>query len=209
MRDLKEKRYLSVSFVVTAFTLLCLISIASKFSIWFDESFTVNLIRKPFSEVIRLTALDVHPPLYYLAVKSCTILFGESVFSLYLTSVLCYGVFLAATALFFHRFFSGEISFFVTVAFCCVPNMLRYAVQLRMYSMAMLFVTLSFYLTYIIWNDLGGGKPSLFRKAVFASGLIGADECACRLHALFCRSGSGRHFLFPALYFSASKNRKA
>lgn len=144
--DTEEKRYLFAQTVMTGMVLLCLVSIASKFTIWFDESFTINLVRKKVPELIRLTALDVHPPLYYLAVRFCITVFGESVFSLYMTSILCYIGFLAVTALFFRRFFSAEISFFVTAAFCALPNMMQSALQLRMYSMAMFLVAFPFIL---------------------------------------------------------------
>lgn len=157
MRNDKDKKYLYTEFAMIAFVLLCLSSIASKSEIWFDESFTINLVRKPLTELIRLTGLDVHPPLYYLAVKLCVSLFGESSFSLYLPSILCYAALLLVTAVFFYHYFSAETSLFVTAAFCALPNMLRYAVQLRMYSMAMLFVTVSFYLVYILLHRLTSG----------------------------------------------------
>ncbi|MDE6701388.1 MAG: hypothetical protein K2K10_10335, partial [Acetatifactor sp.] len=34
----------------------------SKFN--FDEYFTISLVRNSWADIVRLTALDVHPPLY-------------------------------------------------------------------------------------------------------------------------------------------------
>lgn len=152
-----DKGYLRVQFFMIAVVMLGLFFVAAKPCIWFDESFTINLIRRRVPDLIRLTALDVHPPLYYLVVRLCTLILGENTFSLYLTSILCHGALLAATALFFHRFFTAELSLLVTAALCALPNMLVNALQLRMYSMAMLFVTVSFYLTYIVLACVNAG----------------------------------------------------
>lgn len=37
--------------------------------IWYDELFTVGLAEHSYGELVRLTAADVHPPLYYCLVK--------------------------------------------------------------------------------------------------------------------------------------------
>lgn len=116
----------------------------------FDESFTVNLIRNSWGDLIRFTGLDVHPPLYYLAVKAVVLLLGESVFAFHLVSLVCYLLLLLVTALFFEKYFSQKAAALVVLGLCGAPNLLLFALQVRMYSMAMLWVAISFYLTYII-----------------------------------------------------------
>ena len=37
--------------------------------IWYDELFTVGMIEHSYGELVRFTAADVHPPLYYCIVK--------------------------------------------------------------------------------------------------------------------------------------------
>lgn len=51
-------------------------------SIWFDEAFSWRLTTVSFSEMIERTSHDVHPPLYYLVLKTWTIVFGGSVLAL-------------------------------------------------------------------------------------------------------------------------------
>src|SRR5581483_4348243 len=51
-------------------------------SIWFDEAFTWRLVRVSIPEMVMRTAADVHPPLYYLALKGWTTLFGTHLISL-------------------------------------------------------------------------------------------------------------------------------
>lgn len=168
MFSTKTKKYLLVQFLLIGMVLASLFLIATKCYIWFDESFTINLVRKKVPDLIRLTAMDVHPPLYYLAVRLCVVLFGENIFSFYLTSILCYGALLVATSLFFCRYFSPEASFLVTAAFCAIPSMLMMGpLQLRMYSMAMLFVTVSFYLAYIVVYHLSSMNYGRSRRYLF------------------------------------------
>ena len=72
---------LAVSFLLWGSTLFCS-------SIWFDESFTVALMRHPLGEVISIAATDVHPPLYYILLWGFTRLFGQSLLTMRLFSLL-------------------------------------------------------------------------------------------------------------------------
>lgn len=51
-------------------------------SVWFDEAFSWRLIQFPWSEIVTRTAADVHPPLYYLVLKTWSLVFGDSVLAL-------------------------------------------------------------------------------------------------------------------------------
>jgi hypothetical protein len=59
------------------FSLLSLGNMA-RFSVWFDEAFGLYLIRSDYLQVAQLTAADVHPPMYYWALKLWTSIFGTS-----------------------------------------------------------------------------------------------------------------------------------
>lgn len=150
MRDKCEERYYLVEIAMIALTFICACSIALNPYTWFDESFTISLARKPVTELIRITGMDVHPPLYYLTVKLFITVFGDRLFVYHLPSLLCYAALIAVSAVFFHRYFNARISLLVTTAFCSVPGMLEHALWIRMYSMAMLFVTTGVFAAYII-----------------------------------------------------------
>lgn len=156
MKDKPDKRYLLTEAAIIALMFICACSIASKPYIWFDESFTMGLARKSVPELIRITAMDVHPPLYYLLVKLFITIFGDSIFVFHLPSLICYAGLLAVSALFFYRYFDKQLSLLVTVGLCSVPGMLEHALWIRMYSMAMLLVASSYYMTYIIMKKCGG-----------------------------------------------------
>ena len=162
--NLKSARKLIlVECSIILFVFICLVPIISKPCIWFDESFTINLARRPFSELFRIASLDVHPPLYYLIVKLFITFFGDSLIVFHLPSMLSFLVLVLISVLFFNRYFTVELALIYTTVLCSVPNMLLYALQLRMYSMAMLFVTAGFYLIYMIMLQYqeGGGRKAL------------------------------------------------
>ena len=46
-------------------------------SIWFDEAYSVSLIRFPFLKMCKVAAEDVHPLLYYIYLKPFSFLPGE------------------------------------------------------------------------------------------------------------------------------------
>lgn len=156
MKDKSDKRYLLVEAGMIALAFVCACSIATKPYTWFDEGFTMILARKSVPELIRITGLDVHPPLYYLIVKLFISLLGDGLFVFHLPSLLSYVGLMVVSVLFFHRYFSPQFSLLVTAAFCSVPGMLEYALWVRMYSMAMLFVASSFFMTYIIMKKCDG-----------------------------------------------------
>lgn len=156
MSDKREKRLFLVEAVMIALTFVCACSIASHPYTWFDESFSVSLARRSVPELIRITGMDVHPPLYYLAVKLFITVFGDSLFVYHLPSLLCYVALMGISVLFFHRNFNARLSLLVTTAFCSVPGMLEHALWIRMYSMAMLLVISGFFVAYLIMKKCDG-----------------------------------------------------
>lgn len=57
-------------------------------SIWWDEGWSVWLARQPVAEILRQSALDVHPPLYHLLLGGWLRLTGESEFAVRALSAL-------------------------------------------------------------------------------------------------------------------------
>lgn len=56
-------------------------------SLWFDEAFSWRIIQFSLPELLDRAGADVHPPLYYLLLKSWAVVFGTSLFSLRLFSI--------------------------------------------------------------------------------------------------------------------------
>jgi mannosyltransferase len=71
-------------------------------SLWYDEGVSWQMSRLSCSEIVGLTAQDVHPPLYYFLLKGWAWAFGDSVFALRSLSALC-GVGTVVAVFFFTR----------------------------------------------------------------------------------------------------------
>lgn len=131
-------------------------SIALCFShdIWYDELFTVGMIEHSYGELIRFTAADVHPPLYYCVTKLfadlCKLIIpgAVTVIPAKLASVLPYFILLLYSVTWIRKrfgIFTGGMFLFCAIA---MPQMPAYTVEVRMYGWALLFVTAAFLHAY-------------------------------------------------------------
>ena len=105
---------------------------------------------------MKVTATDVHPPLYYFISKIFTMIFGYSVPVVKLVSI---------TPLILTMIFIGikakklfkENSFLITVLFILLigfsPRALAFGIELRMYTWAMCFVTFSGIYAYELYGN--------------------------------------------------------
>ena len=132
----------------------------------------VGMAEHSYGELIHFTAKDVHPPLYYCIVKFvlnlCKLIIpsADSVIVIKLVSVLPY-FFMLAYGLFFLRKKFG--TFVMGLFLFCVlsmPQMSAYTVEMRMYSLALLFVTAAFFHAYGIVCGNGRGRHVLWRCRV-------------------------------------------
>lgn len=159
-----SKKYFALETAVVLFMSVCLLPVISKPCLLFDEAFSINMIRRSVPDLIRLTGMDVHPPLYYLLSKLFITVLGDSLFVFHLPPLLCYLGLILLSAWFLNRYFDPRLSFLMTICLCGAPNLLFYALQIRMYSMAMLLLTGSYCLVYIIMKKYEEGPVYGFRK---------------------------------------------
>lgn len=108
---------------------------------WFDEIFTCILIRHDFGQIWRLTAGDVHPPLYYFLLKVFQMIFGNSLFGLRIFSAI--GA-LALAALGMgpvRRIFGPKVGIIFSLLIVTNPMVIALSQELRMYTWAAFFLT--------------------------------------------------------------------
>lgn len=118
--------------------------------IWYDELFTVGMAEHSYGELVRFTAADVHPPLYYCIVKFfadlCKLILPSAgtVIPAKLVSVLPYFILLVYAVTWVRGrwgVFTGGLFLFCVTA---MPQLSAYTVEARMYGWALLFVTAAF-----------------------------------------------------------------
>lgn len=135
--------------------------------IWYDELFTVGLAEHSYGELVRLTAADVHPPLYYCIVKLfadlCKLIMpgAGTIIPAKIVSVLPYFVLLIYAVTFIRKrfgiFVGGMFLFCVTA----MPQLSAYTVEMRMYGWALLFVTAAFLHGYALVESYVNSKTEL------------------------------------------------
>ena len=117
---------------------------------WYDEMFSIKLIRMPVPELIAETANDVHPPLYYLILKGICHFVGESGPVLHAVSLLPYLIVLVLSLTVIRKWFGRSTTvLFITFA-SLLASAVKFNVEIRMYSWVVLFVLASYLSLYAI-----------------------------------------------------------
>ncbi len=87
----------------------------------YDDAYSAFMIEASYSDIMHITAKDVHPPFYYWGLKTFSLLFGSSTFVLRLFSLL--GIFLTLLLGCFpiRRFFGDKVAVFFIVLIILFP----------------------------------------------------------------------------------------
>ncbi|MDR3291630.1 MAG: glycosyltransferase family 39 protein [Methanobrevibacter sp.] len=142
-------------FILSIILLLVMLILGLNQALWNDETFTFQLISMSFNNMLSATAMDVHPPLYYIILMGIFKLFSP----LFPTFNIIFAKLISIVPLILLIYFSfinlrKELDWLTggIFAFCIItmPKLMFYGVQVRMYSWVMFFVTLSFYYSYKI-----------------------------------------------------------
>ncbi len=159
--------------------------------IWYDELFTVGMAEHSYSELVRFTAADVHPPLYYCIVKLfvdlCKLIAPGvgTVIPAKMVSVLPYfGLLLYAVVFLRRRFglFVGGLFLFCVTA---MPQLPAYTVEVRMYGWALLFVTAAFLHGYALIENYVNPRAELEKTA---AGVVYGSTGAVKPDSAYGRS---------------------
>ena len=168
--------YLTLAAAIS-FTLALVVSVGQ--SVWFDEGYSLMLIERPVSEIISLTSVDAHPPLYYLMLKLWVSLFGTNELMIRASSALCGAASIVVMALLLRDLFSKRIALIALPFITFAPFMLRYDYEIRMYALVMLIGVVSTWLLVKAWRTkqrlwwllygvlVVAGMYTLYMSAVF------------------------------------------
>src|SRR3989344_7171276 len=116
-------------------------------ALWHDEAFSALYIRYPWLEMMQRIALDVHPPLYYLALRIWSMIGGSGLLSLRLFSILFGVLTVWAVYLFVKAAFENKsLALLAAAAVALNPFQIQYALEARMYTLGTFLVAISSYL---------------------------------------------------------------
>lgn len=118
--------------------------------IWFDEVFSVNFIQHSYKEIAALTGKDVHPPLYYWYLKlfhdigKVLVPAASSIVLCKLASMLPFVGIFVYTLTAIRKNFGLHVAGLFWFLVMTMPQISNYTVEIRMYSMALFFITAAF-----------------------------------------------------------------
>lgn len=121
---------------------------------WGDEAYTIRLSQMNFLEMVRNTANDVHPPLYYLCVQMICKIFGHNNISYHLASIIPYGLLMIFSLRTIKKNFGTEASMIMMTMISIMDNAIVYNLEARMYSLGAMFLVFSFWEFYQILEKI-------------------------------------------------------
>lgn len=154
MQSLLKRRKVPLLYTIEILLFVFITILAFNPSIWADEVFSMDIIKRSYSEIIDFTASDVHPPLYYFILKFFVDIFSFSNISAIYIGKIVSIIPLALTVFYLGKKVRDNFGFLCSaiygICIICMPKMIDYAVEIRMYSWGLFFVTASFLYAYDI-----------------------------------------------------------
>lgn len=130
--------------IIAVYTIL-FITLIFNDNIWTDEAYTIDLLKncRSIQDVWEFTGGDVHPPLYYMILLPFSNLFGIQLQLLKILSIIPMILTLLLGAFTIRRRFGNRVAALFIMMLTAMPVMMEYVVQVRMYTWALLFITVA------------------------------------------------------------------
>ena len=150
------------------YIILCFINIRQ--SIWFDESYSSYITRFDYPTMLRFTAADVHPPLYYIVLKTWAHFFGHTDFAMRILSAFLGAAAIVFVFLWLKYKHGASAAILGSLMVAISPVFVRYGQEMRMYTMVALIV---FAATYVLQLavDNGAKKWWVIYAILLAAGM--------------------------------------
>ena len=110
-------------------------------NLWFDESYSVGLARHTFGEIWSIGGHDVHPILYYWMLRIVYLIAGGSIMAYRIFSIIPIAIMIILGYTHIRKDFGEKTGFIFSFLSAFLPEMAQYAIEIRMYSWAILTVT--------------------------------------------------------------------
>ncbi len=147
-----------------AFTTSMLIGMRQ--SIWFDEAYSILVAQQQPSEIIALTAVDTHPPLYYLLLHVWGAVFGWGELAVRSLSALALAGLVVVASILARKLFGWRASVLTAILLTMSPMLLRYGFEVRMYSIAALIGCLA--TLVLVYASEASGRRKIWLMLTYA-----------------------------------------
>ena len=122
-------------------------------NIWSDEAYTVGIVENSFCDIWRIGSYDVHPVLYYWILHLAYLIFGSNIYVYRIMSVIPLAILGILGYTHIKRDFGEKVGILFSFFTFALPITVSYAGEIRMYTWAMLFVTLMAIYAYRIYKN--------------------------------------------------------
>lgn len=124
-------------------------------NLWFDESYSVAIANHTFKEIWTIGANDVHPILYYWVLHIINLIFGNKIICYRLFSLICASIIGILGFTHIRKDFGKDVGILFSFFSFFLPTIVVYTSEVRMYTFAMLLVTLMSIYAYRIYKNQG------------------------------------------------------
>ena len=115
-------------------------------SLWLDEAISANVAKMPIGEIVKNFSVgDFHPPIFYWFLDLWTKTFGSNVVILRFSSVLFSLITIYFVYLIGKKIKNEKIGILAALFLAINPLFVYYSQELRMYSMATMWLIIGFY----------------------------------------------------------------
>ena len=165
-------------------------------SLWSDEGNTWALVQRPWAQIARDAAADIHPPGYYWALKAWTALWGTSAWALRSFSAVAGVLLVAAIAAVAAQFRSARHrrALFPTLAALTAavnPFQIYYSQEARMYMLLALEATV------LLWATVVMARRGMAPQTAADAGHPRQPRVAQAAFVLAGAAGLWTHYSFP------------
>lgn len=133
---------------------------------WYDEAFSLHLIKVSYAQIWTTTADDVHPPLYYWMLKFFSNIFGYTITTARIFSAIPIFLSILLGCTHIRKIWGDKTAVFFMLLTLLHPAMHYPMYEIRMYSWALFFCLGTFIYAYRVYNTLK--YTDLFFLIIFA-----------------------------------------
>jgi 4-amino-4-deoxy-L-arabinose transferase-like glycosyltransferase len=133
--------------------------------LWGDEGWSFYFVMQPLGQLLDLTAVDIHPPLYYILLKAWLMFTGTGAETARLFSVGVGTLQIVVVALLGRRWFNRRVGLTAGAMVAIMPLAIYYAQEVRMYGLVTLLGAMSVYFLVRIEADANTRHVSDSRSA--------------------------------------------
>ena len=149
-------------------------------NIWFDESYSIAIANKSFSEIWTITGHDVHPALYYWMLHIINLIFGSHILIYRLFSELSIVLLGIIGYTHIRKDFGEKTGILFSFFTYFLPIMNTYAQEIRMYSWTCLIVTMMAIYGYRFYKNIKQKEEKNKLKNLCLFGVF--SICSCYIH---------------------------